>query len=140
MAQRAQQRAQVINVTELSGVPVLRHPVLDGAAVGNDIRTVLRERPPHVFEQPRPVPRLDRDLHAEARPRAPLPLDRREPFGVAHQRLHVGTVGPVDRDPTPEGDVPPDIVARHRRAALGEPKQHVVDPLHDDPEALARHR
>ena len=49
---------------------------------------------------------VDRDLDAEARRgRAGLPLDRREPLRVPHQRLHVRAVGAVDRDPAPERDV-----------------------------------
>ena len=84
------------------------------------------------------VERVDRDLDAEAaRRRAGFPLDRREPLRIPHQRLRVRAVLAVDRDPAAERDVAEDRVARHRRAALRQPDEDVVDPLHLDPEALA---
>ena len=44
-------------------------------AVLDDVRAVLGERPGDVFEQPRPVPGVDRDLDAEALRRAAVPVD-----------------------------------------------------------------
>src|SRR4051794_41242211 len=41
----------------------------------------------------------------------------------------------MDRDPAAERDVPDDLVARHRAAALGEPDRDVLDALHLDAEA-----
>ena len=61
-----EQRAQVLHVAELGRVPVLRELVVDDAAVADDVRAVLGERARDVLEQPRPVPRVDGDLHAEA--------------------------------------------------------------------------
>ena len=46
-----------------SSAPV---PSSTDAAVGDDVRAVLRERARHVLEQASPVPRLDGDLDAEA--------------------------------------------------------------------------
>ena len=79
-AQRVHQRAQRFDVADLDRVPVLRELILDDAAVGDDVRAVLGERPRDVLEEPRPVPRVDRDLHAERLRPAAVPLDRREPL------------------------------------------------------------
>ena len=46
----------------------------------------------------------------------------------------------MDRDALPHRDVADDLVARERRAALGEPDEHVVDAAHGDPQVLARDR
>ena len=56
---------------------------------------------------------------------APSHVDRREPLRVPPQRLHVRAVLAVDRDALAERDVADDRVARHRRAALREPDEHV---------------
>ena len=79
-----------LDVADLGRVPVLRELILDAAAVGDDVRAVLGERPGDVLEQARAVPRVDRDLDAEALRRAALPLDRREPLRVLAQRLTFG--------------------------------------------------
>ena len=68
---------------------------------------------------------------------AAVPLHRREPLRVPHQRLHIRAVLAVDRDPAAERDVAEDPVPGHRRAALRHPNEHVVDPLHLDPQAVA---
>ena len=57
---------------------------------------------------------------------------------VPPQRLHVRAVAAVDRDPLAERDVADDRVARHRRAALREPDEHVLDALDDDADLGAR--
>ena len=66
--------------------------------------------------------------------RAAVPAHRREALGVAAQRPDVRAVLPVDRDPLAERDVADDLVARHRRAALREPDEHVLDAFDVDPE------
>ena len=86
VAERVQERAERLDVPDLGDVPVLRHLVLDVAAVLDDVGAVLGERPRDVLEQARAVPRHDRDLDAEALRRAAVPLDRREALGVAHER------------------------------------------------------
>ena len=70
-------------IADLGDVPVPGHLILDGAAVGDDVGTVLRERPGDVLEQAWPVPGVDGDLDPEALAAPSLPLDRREPLGVA---------------------------------------------------------
>ena len=55
-----------LHVADFGRVPVLRELILDHAAVADDVRAVLGERPRDVLEQPRAVPRVDRDLDAEA--------------------------------------------------------------------------
>ena len=99
-----------------------------------DVQAVLGERPRDVLEQPRAVPGVDRDLHPEALRRAALPLDRREPLRVPHQRAHVRTVVAVDGDALAERDVADDLVAGHRRAALRDPHEDVLDA--DDVDAV----
>src|SRR4029079_16043462 len=137
VAQCAEKRAERLHVPELGRIPVARHAVFDGAAVRDDVRAVLGERPGDVLEQPGAIPAVDGDLDAEAgRRRVALPLDRREALGVPHQRLDVGAVGAMDRDPATERDVAPDLVARHRCAALREPYEDVVDAGDDDTERV----
>src|SRR5206468_8034451 len=102
--------------------------VLDVSAVLDDVRTVLRERPRNVLQEPRPVPGIHRELDAEAPRRAAVPRDLREPLRIAAERLHVRAVLAVDGDPLAERDVPNDLVAGNRRAALREPNKHVRDP------------
>src|SRR6185503_3255928 len=86
--QCGQQRAEGLHVADLGRVPVLRELILDDAAVADDVRAVLGERPRNVLEQPRAIPGVDRELHTEAlrRDRA-VPLDRREPLRAPPQRL-----------------------------------------------------
>src|SRR5439155_16207226 len=125
---------------DLGDVPVPGHLVFDGAAVGDDVRAVLGERPGNVLEQARAVPGVDGDLDAEALAAASLPLDRREPFRVAAQRAHVRAVAAVDRDPLAERDVADDVVAGNGCAALGEPDEDVLDSDHVDAVAVAAGR
>src|SRR5437870_701022 len=63
--QGGQERPQLLDVADLRRVPVLGELILGRAAVGDDVGAVLGERPGHVLEQARPVPRVDRDLNAE---------------------------------------------------------------------------
>src|SRR5581483_1397082 len=102
------------------------------AAVADDVRAVLGERPGDVLEQARPVPRVDRDLDAEALRAAPLPLYRREPLRIPPQCADVRAVAAVDRDPLAERDVADDVVAGDRGAALREPDENVLDADHVD--------
>ena len=95
---------------------------------------MLGEGPRNVFEEPRTIPRVDRDLDAEALRRAAVPAHRREALGVAAQRPDVGAVLPMDRDPLAQRDVADDLVARNRRAALREADEHVLDAFDVDPE------
>src|SRR5215212_4965207 len=140
VAQRREQAPQRFHVAHFRDVPVLRELVLDVAAVLDDVRAVLGERPRDVLEQPRAVPRVDRDLHPEALRRAAVPGDVREALRVPLQRLHVRAVLAVDRDALPERDVADDLVAGERRAALRQPDEHVVDPANGDAEVLAQGR
>src|SRR5205823_9362794 len=124
VAEGVQERAQRLDVASLGLVPVLRQLILDGAAVGDDVRAMLGERPGDVLEEARAIPRVDRDLDAEALRRPAVPLDRREALWISHQRLHVRTVLAVDGDPLAERDVARDRIAGNRRAALREPDEH----------------
>src|SRR5579864_704023 len=138
--ERGQERAQRLEVAHLRDVPVLRHLILDRAAVRDDVRAVLGERPGDVLEQPRPVPRIDRDLHAEALRGRTVPLDRREPLRIAHQRADVRAVAAVHRDPLAERDVADDLVAGHRCAALRQANENVLDADDVDAVRIARDR
>src|SRR5262249_15263026 len=136
MAERVEEAAQRANVADLGRVPVLGELVLDVAAVLDDVRTVLGERPRDVLEQPRTIPRVDGDLDAEALRRGAVPLHRREALRVAAQRLHVRAVAAVDRDPLAERDVADDVVAGNGRAALCQPYEDVSGALHPDAEVV----
>ena len=62
-----------------------------------------------------------------------VPVDLDQAGGVvAHQRHRVGAVGAVDADAAATGDEADDLVAGHRRAALGQAHEHVVEPLDVD--------
>src|SRR5687768_13987560 len=76
--QRDQQAAERLDVPDLGDVPVLRQLILDDAAVRDDVRAVLRERPRDVLEQSRAVPRVDCDVDAERGAVAVGPLHLRE--------------------------------------------------------------
>src|SRR5437867_3930791 len=141
VAEGGQEAAQRLDVSDLRDVPVLRELVFDMAAVLDDVRPVLREGAGHILEQPRPVPRVDSDLDAEAaRGAATVPGDLRESLRVPAQRLDVRAVLTVDRDALPHRDVADDLVARERRAALRQADEHVVDAAYGDPQVLARDR
>src|SRR5262249_7092838 len=112
----------------------------DGSAVRDDVRTVLGEGARDVLEQPRAIPRVDRDLHPEALRSAAVPADGGEPLRVARERLHVRAVATMDGDALAHRDVADDLVARTRRAALRQPHEDVVDAVHVDPVVLATDR
>src|SRR5439155_11554779 len=105
-----------------------------------DVRAVLGEGPGAVLEQARAVPGVDRDLDPEALRAVAVPRDVRQPLRVAPEGAHVRTVVAVDRDPAAERDVADDSVAGHRRAALREPDEYVLDSVHLAPRALAGRR
>src|SRR5207244_8952489 len=116
------------------------HLVLDAAAVGHDVRSVLGERPGDVLEEARAIPGFDRNLDAEALRRAPVPAHRRETLRLARERLDVRTVSPVDGDALAERDVADDFVSRHGRAELRGTIEDVVDAVTIDDVVVADDR
>src|SRR5206468_1095783 len=78
--------------------------------------------------------------NAEALRRTAVPVDRGEALRLARECLDVRAVAAVDRDSLAEGDVADDLVAGHRRAALCEPDEHLLDPVHVDAVVLADDR
>ena len=100
-------------------------------------RRTSARRPRAAAAGPTSRPRSGRGSSCEA---PPSHSTVGEALGVPLQRLHVRAVVAVDRDPLAERDVADDLVAGHRRAALREPDEHVLDALDDDPAALARDR
>src|SRR5207245_7425389 len=87
-----------------------------------------------------PIPRVDRNLHAEALGGAAVPADRREALRLPRERLDVGTVAAVDGDSLAERDVADDLVTRNRRAAFCKPHQDVVYPVDVDAVVLTPDR
>src|SRR5213592_4774692 len=82
VAERSQKAAEGLDVADLDDVPVLCELILDVPAVFDDVRAVLGEGARDVLEQPRAVPRVDRELNAEAVGGAAVPVHRCEALGV----------------------------------------------------------
>ena len=82
---------------------------------------LVGQRPGDVGQQPVPVQRLDLDRDQErARRRSGAQHTSTSRSGARSQVVGVDAVGPVHRDPVVAGDEADDLVAGHRRAALGQ--------------------
>ena len=98
-----------------------------------------RERVGDVAQQPRAVERDHLDAGPEHGRVALAPSQSTSIMRVAcslPQRHRVGAVGAVHADAAATGDEADDLVAGHRRAAVGEPHEHVVEALDVDADAV----
>ena len=91
---------------------------------GQDVHVGVGEHHGDVRQQPRAVERLDLDVHQEDAGLGGRPLDLDDAVGLFRQLLDVRAVAAVHRHSGAAGHESGDLIAGHRRAALGELAQH----------------
>src|SRR5512134_1326755 len=102
-----------------------------------DVHLARGDAPGDVGQKPRLVGAHHAELDGvyRFRPRLPAYLDRARRVALEDFRALLR----VDRDPPPPGDEPDDRIARHRVAAVSQPDEDAVHPLHDHGTGPARH-